>query len=193
MTFEVHEAIINYFFFELEKDPMEGFGQVTLQQVAAADRELHVRLAEATRGGFKTGPAGELPLDIHVKRILDGPELKWMLMPLPKRAAGKPTTDGPSKPSNDAESKRNKAEPNKTKQDSLKLKRLKRNTHAQRSWSVVFHAMTKVSRCVLRSTLGHVLAVQIARRGSTCVARKAAIKDMRLWLRTSKGLDYQVS
>ncbi|CAL1158015.1 unnamed protein product, partial [Cladocopium goreaui] len=126
MTFEVHEAIINYFFFELKKDPMEGFGQVTLQQVAAADRELHVRLAEATRGGFKTGPAGELPLDIHVKRILDGPELKWMLMPLPKRAAGKPTTDGPSKPSNDAESKRNKAEPNKTKQDSLKLKRLKR-------------------------------------------------------------------
>ncbi|CAL1132314.1 unnamed protein product [Cladocopium goreaui] len=126
MTFEVHEAIINYFFFELKKDPMEGFGQVTLQQVAAADRELHVRLAEATRGGFKTGPAGELPLDIHVKRILDGPELKWMLMPLPKRAAGKPTTDGPSKSSNDAESKRNKAEPNKTKQDSLKLKRLKR-------------------------------------------------------------------
>ena len=126
MTFEVHEAIINYFFFELKKDPMEGFGQVTLQQVAAADRELHVRLAEATRGGFKTGPAGELPLDIHVKRILDGPELKWMLMPLPKRAAGKPTTDSPSKSSNDAESKRNKAEPNKTKQDSLKLKRLKR-------------------------------------------------------------------
>ena len=126
MSFEVHEAIINYFFFELKKDPMEGFGQVTLQQVAAADRELHVRLAEATRGGFKTGPAGELPLDIHVKQILDGPELKWMLMPLPKRAAGKPATEGPAKPSNDADPKRNKAEPNKTKQDSLKLKRLKR-------------------------------------------------------------------
>ena len=53
--------------------------------------------------------------------------------------------------------------------------------------------MTKVSLCVLHSTLGHVQAVQIAQRGSTCVARKAATNDMRLWLRTSKGLDYQVS
>ena len=61
MSFEVHESIINYFFFELKKDPMEGFSSVTLQQVAAADRELHVRLAEATRGGFRVGPAGELP------------------------------------------------------------------------------------------------------------------------------------
>ena len=52
MSFETHEAIINYLFFELKKEPMEGFSQVTLQQVAAADRELHVRLAEATRGGF---------------------------------------------------------------------------------------------------------------------------------------------
>ncbi|CAL1168692.1 unnamed protein product, partial [Cladocopium goreaui] len=73
-------------------------------------------LAAMALKGFKTGPAGELPLDIHVKQILDGPELKWMLMPLPKRAAGKPATEGPAKPSNDADPKRNKAEPNKTKQ-----------------------------------------------------------------------------
>ena len=53
--------------------------------------------------------------------------LKWMLMPLPKRAAGKaPATEGHNKSSNEADAKRNKAEPNKTKQDSLKLKRLKR-------------------------------------------------------------------
>ena len=69
MSFEVHEAIVNYLFFELKKEPMEGFSQVTLQQVAAADRELHVRLAEATRAGFRVGPAGELPLDLHVKEI----------------------------------------------------------------------------------------------------------------------------
>ena len=25
MSFEVHERIINYFFFELKKEPMEGF------------------------------------------------------------------------------------------------------------------------------------------------------------------------
>ena len=88
MTFEVHESIINYFFFELKKEPMEGFAQVTLQQVAAADRELHVRLAEATRAGFRNGPAGELPLDLPAKAILEGPELKW----LAKAACGKNTS-----------------------------------------------------------------------------------------------------
>ena len=58
MSFEVHEAIVNYLFFELKKEPMEGFSQVTLQQVAAADRELHVRLAEQPGQGFVWGRQG---------------------------------------------------------------------------------------------------------------------------------------
>jgi len=128
MSFEVHERIINYFFFELKKEPMEGFAQVTLQQVAAADRELHVRLAEATRGGFRNGPAGELPLDLHVQNILDGPELKWLLMPLPKRSIGKAVTADTNvgKTSKEDEPKRNRTEPSKNKQEVLRIKKLKR-------------------------------------------------------------------
>ena len=128
MSFEVHERIINYFFFELKKEPMEGFAQVTLQQVAAADRELHVRLAEATRGGFRNGPAGELPLDLHVQTILDGPELKWLLMPLPKRSIGKGLTADTNvgKTSKEDEPKRNRTEPSKNKQEALRIKKLKR-------------------------------------------------------------------
>ena len=127
MTFEVHESIINYFFFELKKEPMEGFAQVTLQQVAAADRELHVRLAEATRAGFRNGPTGELPLDLPAKAILEGPELKWLLMPLPKRPVAKTHHgDAPGKTSQDAEPKRTKVEPNKNKQEALRIKKLKR-------------------------------------------------------------------
>ena len=127
MSFEVHESIINYFFFELKKDPMEGFASVTLQQVAAADRELHVRLAEATRGGFRVGPAGELPLDLHVKKILEGPELKWILMPMPKRSAPKSSgSDIPAaRPALD-DSKRTKPEPSKNKKEALRIKKLKR-------------------------------------------------------------------
>ena len=127
MSFEVHESIINYVFFELKKEPLEGFSQVTLQQVAAADRELHVRLAEATRGGFRVGPAGELPLDLHVKKILEGPELKWILMPMPKRNVAK-TAGGDaatSKPAAD-DSKRTRPEPPKNKKDALRIKKLKR-------------------------------------------------------------------
>eukprot|EP00435_Cladocopium_sp_Y103_P016169 s6141_g4.t1 len=129
MSFEVHEKLINFFFFELKREPMEGFAQVTLQQLAAADRELHVRLAEATRGGFRAGPNGELPLDTHTTTVLEGPELRWMLMPMPKRNVQKVGTDPPKtgRPANDTEPKRNRNEqPKKTKEDALRLKRLKR-------------------------------------------------------------------
>lgn len=67
MSFEIHERVINFLFFELKKEPMEGFAAVTLQQVAAADRELHVRLAERTRAGLVPGPNGELPLDLRLR------------------------------------------------------------------------------------------------------------------------------
>eukprot|EP00435_Cladocopium_sp_Y103_P061595 s739_g23.t1 len=129
MTFEVHEKLIKFFFFELKKEPMEGFAPVSLQQLAAADRELHVRLAEATRGGFRPGPAGELPLNIPTTTILEGPELRWMLMPMPKRNIAKsvPETPKAGKPAVDAEPKRTRNDqPKKTKEEALKLKHLKR-------------------------------------------------------------------
>lgn len=129
MSFETHEKLINFFFFELKKEPMEGFAQVSLQQLAAADRELHVRLAEATRGGFKPGPAGELPLDIPVQQLLQGPELRWMLMPLPKKIVSKTINEAPqpSKPQLEQDQKRTKNEHNKkSKEETIRLKKLKR-------------------------------------------------------------------
>eukprot|EP00435_Cladocopium_sp_Y103_P006831 s259_g2.t1 len=129
MSFEIHEKLLNFFFFELKKEPMEGFAPVSLQQLAAADRELHVRLAEMTRGGFKPGPAGELPLDIPTTTVLEGLELRWMLMPMPKRSVAKAASEPPKagKPAADGEPKRNRNEaPKRTKKEALKLKRLKR-------------------------------------------------------------------
>ena len=38
--------MINLFFNEMQREPLEGFQKVSLEQVAAADREVHVRLAE---------------------------------------------------------------------------------------------------------------------------------------------------
>ena len=129
MSFEVHERLLNFSFYELKKEPMEGFSAVSLQQLAAADRELHIRLAEMTRSGFQPGPAGELPLDIPTGTIIEGPELRWMLMPLPKRNVAKaaPEAPKPSKPSNEPDPKRTRGDnQKKSKQDLLKLKKLKR-------------------------------------------------------------------
>ena len=128
MSFEVHEAVINFFFYELKKDPLEGFSSVTLAQVAAADRELHVRLAELTRAGLHPGPNGQLPLDEHVRALLQSPELKWMLMPLPKRPQARAApADLPKTTPSNADPKRTKeTKDKKTKGEAARLKKLKR-------------------------------------------------------------------
>ena len=128
MTFETHEKIINRFFHELKREPLEGYSAVTMQQIAAADREMHVRLAESTRAGMRPGPNGELPLDIPATEILEGAEIRWMLMPMPKRSAGSNASHdvaSPKKQKVDSEPKKPNT-PKKSKDDALKLKRMKR-------------------------------------------------------------------
>ena len=86
MSYEVHETIVNLFFTELQRDPIEGFRKTTLSQLSAADREVHLRLAEKTRAGLPLGPAGELPLDKHVEEVIKLPSVMWLLMPKQKTA-----------------------------------------------------------------------------------------------------------
>ena len=122
MSFEVHELIINTFFNELKKDPMDGFAPVSLNQIAAADRELHVRF------GLQPSPTGGLPLDDHVKTVLEGPEIRWMLMPMPRRqtAASSVVLDNPPK-TGDGEIKKAKEEKiKKAKADAARVKKLRR-------------------------------------------------------------------
>lgn len=130
MSFERHEKIINHFFAELKREPMEGFASVTLQQIAAADRELHVRMAELTRAGMRPGPAGELPLDLPSEQVLAGAEIRWMLMPNPIRKAaaiGVNETQAHKKPKADSDPKRDREERGKkSREEALKLKRMKR-------------------------------------------------------------------
>ena len=92
MTFEKHEALISLLFGELQREPLEGFKRPSMSQLASADREIHVKLAERTRSGLPLGPQGELPLDRHLDDILALPSVMWLLMPKPKSA----TADRPA-------------------------------------------------------------------------------------------------
>lgn len=118
MSYEEHEKIINLLFFELQKEPLEGFKKVSISQVAAADREIHTRLAELTRAGLPLGPRGELPLDVHINTVLAMPSIMWLLMPKPK-------SSGSDKPavSNASKEKSPKKPQNEKKKSSLNLKR----------------------------------------------------------------------
>ena len=95
LSYECHDQLINLLFNELQRDPIDGFARPSIGQLAAADREIHLRLAELTRSGLPIGPKGELPLDKHLEKVLELPSVMWLLMPKPKSAGHAPT-----KPSN---------------------------------------------------------------------------------------------
>ena len=113
MSFEKHEELINLFFNEMQREPLEGFQRVTLEQVAAADREVHVRLAEKTRSGLVRDAAGNLPLDKPLDEVLQSSEVRWLLMPKPKRTPARvaepprKTLDADTKPAPKGQPKKN--------------------------------------------------------------------------------------
>ena len=115
MSFNQHEELINVFFNEMQREPLEGFQRVSLEQVAAADREVHVRLAEKTRGGLGKDSNGDLPLDAPLKEVLKSSEIRWMLMPLPKKFAAKTVADNP-KPKAEEPKQPPKTSPRKSNQ-----------------------------------------------------------------------------
>ena len=82
MSFAAHETLVCFLIRELQKEPLPGFGKVvTLNQLQAADREVHVQLARLTRAGFVTPGPGKLPLDDHLAKVLEMPSIHWILMP----------------------------------------------------------------------------------------------------------------
>ncbi|CAE7928911.1 unnamed protein product, partial [Symbiodinium necroappetens] len=84
MTFEKHEELIDKLFLEYQREPLAGFHAVSVDQLQAADREVHVRMAELTRSGLVPGADGALPLDGPVTSVLASSQIQWMLMPRPK-------------------------------------------------------------------------------------------------------------
>ena len=125
MSFEVHEVIVNLLFKELQREPPDGFRKVSMAQVASADREIHLKLAELTRAGLPMGPLGELPLDIHVDKAVALPSVMWLLMPKPK-GAGNDKSGSSSDRKNDTTTdppKRPPKNPKKTLQDKIKKAR----------------------------------------------------------------------
>lgn len=100
MSFTKHEELINLFFNEMQREPLDGFQRVSLEQVAAADREVHVRLAEKTRSGLTKSVDGGLPLDQPLEEVMQSSEVRWLLMPMPKRVQSKPA-EAPKKKADD--------------------------------------------------------------------------------------------
>ena len=127
MSYECHDRIINLLFTELQRDPIDGFAKPTMGQLSAADKEIHLRLAELTRAGLPMGPSGELPLDKYVDDVLKLPSVMWLLMPKPRASGERSAPKAPPVPQgpkgSNVSDKKNQTKGNKF--DKLKGRRLK--------------------------------------------------------------------
>ena len=81
--FDTHEAWVNTMFRALYRTPPMSFVQPDLQQLLRADCELFVLMAERTRGGLVPTVGGIRPLDTAMTALIDSPDLKYLLNPLP--------------------------------------------------------------------------------------------------------------
>ena len=61
----------------------DGYRDVTINQILAADRQLFIQLARATRGGIVPGPGGVRPLEAAWADAARDPQVTMLLMPLP--------------------------------------------------------------------------------------------------------------
>jgi len=91
LSFEVQETLINMYFDELARDDLPRYNSISLDQIRAADKEIFVRLADQTRGGFSGlgDPLAHtpiLPLDDLLPRVMVEPRVVALLLPLASSA-----------------------------------------------------------------------------------------------------------
>ena len=112
--FEIHERFSDVMMTEFLQEPLEGYLQVTMQQVEAADRHMFTRIAEMTRAGIRRRPDGRLPMELAINTVLAETKFNCTLM---GRQAGRAASTGtlPRDPTTEPLSKRQRQAANKAK------------------------------------------------------------------------------
>ena len=93
LTWEAHGQLSAEMLGALQRDPVPGFAQVTMEQAVDFDREVWRRMTEEARRGFRQGADGARPLDAVLGRVLVEPRVAMLLLPralAPAAGAGSP-------------------------------------------------------------------------------------------------------
>ena len=83
-SFELLESWTEVLFADLVRDPPLGFQRVSVDQLARADRELWTRIADRCRAGIRPEPDGTRPFETDLKNLIFAPEIRLLLVPLPR-------------------------------------------------------------------------------------------------------------
>ena len=107
LTFSEHEKLMNVYFEELGREPLDGYQATTIDQVKRTDREIFIRLAQRTKGGLPDAVDDKkLPLDGLLEEVMKEHRVTALLLPLQSsRSSG-----GDKRNSTSAELDRLKAE-----------------------------------------------------------------------------------
>ena len=95
-SFDSLEVLTNVLLAELHRVPPPGYAKVSLDQLARADKEVFKLLAERCRSGVRRGPDGLRPLDVHLPSVVDSPQVRYLLMPLPASGRSMPDSEAAS-------------------------------------------------------------------------------------------------
>lgn len=83
MTYTVHEKLVEKLFMEYQRDPPPGYAQISLRQVAEADRRAWKMVAEKSNGDLGRDAAGTRVVDKLIEETLTDPAFLTLLLPLP--------------------------------------------------------------------------------------------------------------
>ena len=127
MHFSVHELLIAWYFEEMDREPLDRYSGITLEQVKRCDREVWLRLGKLNQAGFqgRTWPLEDLPLDNHLKQVMVEHRVVSLLNPLPLPSGSRSQHDN-------GESSKNKRLTNELNQLRSQLKKSKTDSTAPR-------------------------------------------------------------
>ena len=123
LSFQTHEDLVNLYFLEMSRDPLEGHLPTSMEQIRRADKEIFMRLAQETRAGLTDfiDPAGvKFPLDDMIKKIMVEHRVTALLLPL---QVGGRQANPDAKRQNTAELDRLKSEVKRLKENAGKWKK----------------------------------------------------------------------
>jgi hypothetical protein len=81
--YEVLELLRDKLIAALMRSPLPGYSSISVEQVLRADVLAFKLLAERTRGGIKRDGSGARPCDAELIQVLNDPDFRQALMPLP--------------------------------------------------------------------------------------------------------------
>jgi hypothetical protein len=95
MSYEIHDRLVSFLVDEYMRQPIEGYGRTTVDQLHAADREIWSMLSKKCRKGVRATPGQfSRPLEDSLDACLESTTVRMILMGRPTLGKAAPASPG---------------------------------------------------------------------------------------------------